>query len=123
MGIEVVAVTAGEARRPEEAIPRAMRTIVFRLIIFYVLAIGVMVTMAPWNQSGDGTLTGSSFVRAFSAIGVPYAALIMNLVVITAALSSANTNLYLSTRMLFSLARGRYAGASAVPPFHRYQSE
>jgi amino acid transporter, AAT family len=111
MGIEVVAVTAGEARRPEEAIPRAMRTIVFRLIIFYVLAIGVMVTMAPWNQSGDGTLTGSPFVRAFAAIGVPYAALIMNLVVITAALSSANTNLYLSTRMLFSLARGHYAPA------------
>jgi AAT family amino acid transporter len=111
MGIEVVAVTAGEARRPEEAIPRAMRTIVFRLIIFYVLAIGVMVTMAPWNQSGEGTLTGSPFVRAFAAIGVPYAALIMNLVVITAALSSANTNLYLSTRMLFSLARGHYAPA------------
>jgi AAT family amino acid transporter len=111
MGIEVVAVTAGEARRPEEAIPRAMRTIVLRLIIFYVLAIGVMVTMAPWNQSGDGTLNGSPFVRAFAAIGVPYAALIMNLVVITAALSSANTNLYLSTRMLFSLARGRYAPA------------
>jgi amino acid transporter, AAT family len=111
MGIEVVAVTAGEARRPEEAIPRAMRTIVFRLIIFYVLAIGVMVTMAPWNQSGEGTLKGSPFVRAFAAIGVPYAALIMNLVVITAALSSANTNLYLSTRMLFSLARGHYAPA------------
>ena len=111
MGIEAVAVTAGEARRPEEAIPRAMRTIVFRLIIFYVLAIGVMVTMASWNQSGDGTLNGSPFVRAFAAIGVPYAALIMNLVAITAALSSANTNLYLSTRMLFSLARGHYAPA------------
>ena len=109
MGVEVVAVTAGEARRPEEAIPRAMRTMVFRLILFYVLAIAVMVTMTPWNQTGDGTITGSPFVRAFAAIGVPYAALIMNLVVITAALSSANTNLYLSTRMLFSLARGRYA--------------
>jgi len=88
-----------------------MRTMVFRLILFYVLAIAVMVTMTPWNQTGDGTITGSPFVRAFAAIGVPYAALIMNLVVITAALSSANTNLYLSTRMLFSLARGRYAPA------------
>jgi amino acid transporter, AAT family len=109
MGIEVVAVTAGEARKPEEAIPRAMRTIVFRLILFYVLAIGVMVAMTPWNQSSDGSVSGSPFVRAFGAIGIPYAAAIMNLVVITAALSSANTNLYLSTRMLFSLARGHYA--------------
>lgn len=111
MGIEVVAVTAGEARKPEEAIPRAMRTIVFRLILFYVLAIGVMVAMSPWNQSSDGSISGSPFVRAFGAVGIPYAAAIMNLVVITAALSSANTNLYLSTRMLYSLARGHYAPA------------
>lgn len=109
MGIEVVAVTAGEARKPEEAIPRAMKTIVFRLILFYVLAIGVMVAMTPWNQSSDGSVSGSPFVRVFAAIGIPYAAAIMNLVVITAALSSANTNLYLSTRMLYSLARGHYA--------------
>src|SRR5713101_8597507 len=109
MGVEVVAVTAGEARRPEEAIPRAMRTMVFRLILFYVLAIAVMVTMTPWNQTSDGSITGSPFVRAFASIGIPNAAFIMNLVVITAALSSANTNLYLSTRMLFSLARGNLA--------------
>jgi len=111
MGVEVVAVTAGEAREPAKAIPRAMRTIVFRLILFYVLAVGIMVTISPWNRSSDGTISGSPFVRAFAAIGIPYAALLMNLVVITAALSSANTNLYLSTRMLFSLARGRYAPA------------
>jgi len=112
MGVEVLAVTAGEARRPEEAIPRAMRTMVFRLILFYVLAIAVMVTMSPWNQTGDGTLGSSPFVRAFAAVGVPYAAAVMNVVVITAALSSANTNLYLSTRMLYSLARGHYAPAA-----------
>src|SRR5215472_11731630 len=112
MGVEVLAVTAGEARRPEQAIPRAMRTMVFRLILFYVLAITVMVTMTPWNQTGDGTLGSSPFVRAFAAVGVPYAAAVMNVVVITAALSSANTNLYLSTRMLYSLARGHYAPAA-----------
>jgi L-asparagine transporter-like permease len=111
MGVEVIAVTAGEARRPAEAIPRAMRTMVFRLILFYVLAISVMVTMTPWNQTGDGSISGSPFVRAFASIGIPNAAFIMNLVVITAALSSANTNLYLSTRMLFSLARGNFAPA------------
>ncbi len=112
MGVEVIAVTAGEARDPETSIPRAMRSIVFRLIVFYVLAISVMLAMTPWNQaSGGGGITGSPFVRAFQSAGLPYAAGIMNLVVITAALSSSNTDLYLSTRMLFSLARGRYAPA------------
>jgi len=111
MGVEVIAVTAGEARRPEEAIPRAMRTMVYRLILFYVLAIAVMVAITPWNQTSDGSVGGSPFVKAFGSIGIPYAATIMNLVVITAALSSSNTDLYLSTRMLFSLARGRYAPA------------
>jgi len=110
MGVEIIAVSAGEAERPEESIPRAMRTIVFRLILFYVLAITVMLAMTPWNHSGTGAgITGSPFVSAFTAVGIPYGASIMNLVVITAALSSSNTDLYLSTRMLFSLSRGRYA--------------
>jgi L-asparagine transporter-like permease len=110
MGVEVIAVTAGEAQHPEVTIPRAMRTIVFRLIVFYVLAITVMLAMTPWNQtSGGGGITGSPFVRVFQSVGIPYAAGIMNLVVITAALSSSNTDLYLSTRMLFSLSRGSYA--------------
>jgi AAT family amino acid transporter len=108
MGVEVIAVTAGEAERPEQTIPRAMRSIVFRLILFYVLAMTVMLAMTPWNQMGSG-ITGSPFVGAFSAAGIPYASSIMNIVVITAALSSSNTDLYLTTRMLFSLARGGFA--------------
>jgi amino acid transporter, AAT family len=111
MGVEVLAVTAGEAQNPETSIPRAMRTIVFRLIIFYVLAITVMLAMTPWNHTGSANVSGSPFVRAFATAGIPFAASIMNLVVISAALSSANTNLYLSTRMLFSLSRGQYAPA------------
>ncbi|MFZ0634902.1 MAG: amino acid permease [Candidatus Acidiferrales bacterium] len=112
MGVEVIAVTAGEAEKPEETIPKAMRTIVFRLIIFYVLAITVMLAMTPWNQNTSGSgLTASPFVSAFAMIGIPYAATIMNVVVITAALSSSNTDLYLTTRMIYSLARGRYVPA------------
>lgn len=112
MGVEIIAVTAGEAERPEVTIPRAMRNIVYRLIFFYVLAIAIMVTMVPWNQaSGASTLSGSPFVTAFSAAHVPFAAAIMNFVVLTAALSSVNTNLYLSTRMLYSLGRGGYGPA------------
>jgi amino acid transporter, AAT family len=111
MGIEVIAVTAGEAEHPETSIPRAMKTMVLRLILFYVLAITVMLMMTPWNQIGEGGrgITGSPFVRAFATAGIPYAAGIMNLVVISAALSSANSNLYLTTRMLFSLSRSGYA--------------
>jgi L-asparagine transporter-like permease len=106
MSIEGIAVTAGEAERPEVSIPRAMRNIVYRLIIFYVLAIAIMVTMVPWTQaSGESTLSGSPFVAAFAAARIPFAAAIMNFVVLTAALSSVNTNLYLSTRMLFSLSQ------------------
>ena len=109
MGVEIIAVTAGEAERPEVTIPRAMRSIVWRLILFYVAAVAIMVTMVPWNQaSSSSTVSGSPFVTAFVAAHVPFAATIMNFVVLTAALSSVNTNLYLSTRMLFSLGEGGY---------------
>jgi L-asparagine transporter-like permease len=110
MGVEIIAVAAGEAQNPEVTIPRAMRNIVWRLILFYVLAIAIMVAMVPWNQTaGSSALSGSPFVTAFATAHIPFAAAIMNFVVLTAALSSMNANLYLSTRMLFSLARGGYA--------------
>jgi amino acid transporter, AAT family len=114
MGIEGIAVTAGEAEHPETSIPRAMRTMVLRLILFYVLAIAVMLMMSPWRQlaDGGGGITGSPFVRAFAAIGIPSAAGAMNLVVISAAVSSANSNLYMTARMLLSLARSGYAPRS-----------
>jgi AAT family amino acid transporter len=109
MGVEIIAVTAGEAERPEVTIPHAMRHIVWRLILFYVVAITVIVAMVPWNQtSHSSTVSASPFVTAFVAVHIPFAAAIMNFVILTAALSSVNTNLYLSTRMLFSLGREGY---------------
>jgi L-asparagine transporter-like permease len=120
MGVEGIAIMAGEAEQPETSIPRAMRTMVLRLILFYVLAIAVMLMMTPWRELAEGGqgITGSPFVRAFAAIGIPYAAGAMNVVVISAAVSSANSNLYSTTRMLLSLARSGYAPASlgAVSP-------
>src|SRR5262245_12674159 len=110
MGIEVVAVTAGEAEHPEESVPRALRSMVVRLIVFYLLAIFIIVTVTPWPSvaaTGD-RLSGSPFVKVFNGIGIPFAAGIMNFVVISAALSSVNTNLYLCTRMIFSLSRAGY---------------
>jgi AAT family amino acid transporter len=110
MGIEVVAVTAGEAEHPEESVPRALRSMVVRLIVFYLLAIFIIVTVTPWPsvaETGD-RLSGSPFVKVFNGIGIPFAGGIMNFVVISAALSSVNTNLYLCTRMIFSLSRAGY---------------
>ena len=111
MGVEGIAVTAGEAEHPETSIPRAMRSMVLRLILFYVLAMAVMLMMTPWHELAEGGngVTGSPFVRAFTAIGIPYAAGAMNLVVISAAVSSANANLYMTARMLLSLGRSGYA--------------
>ena len=107
MGVEIIGITAGEALHPEKTIPHAMRTVILRLILFYVLSITLMLSMTPWDMMGSG-ITGSPFVLAFAKAGIPYAAKIMNLVVITAALSSANTNLYLTSRTLFSLSHDGY---------------
>lgn len=108
LGTEIVAVTAGEARDPERAIPRALRATVARLILFYVGAMALLMALTPWREISPAQ---SPFVRVFETIGVPAAATVMNLVVLTAALSSINTNLYLTTRMLFSLARSGDAPA------------
>jgi AAT family amino acid transporter len=106
IGIEVVAVASGEAVQPEVAVPRALRWTLARLALFYVGGMAILVGVMPWTQAGLGE---SPFVRVFQNVGIPYAAGIMNFVVLTAAMSSMNCNLYLDTRMLFSLARGGYA--------------
>lgn len=105
-GVEVIAVSAGEAKNPEKAVPKAMKTMVFRMATFYIFAIALVVTIVPWTQAGLGE---SPFVTVFRGVGIPYAAGVMNFVVLTAALSSMNTNLYLTGRMLFSLSRSGFA--------------
>ncbi|NBE99601.1 amino acid permease [Nonomuraea sp. KC401] len=112
IGTEVVSVTAAESENPVRDIPRAARRMVTRLALFYVLAIAIVLTVVPWTTTAQGgSVTESPFVTVFSAAGVPAAATVMNFVVLTAALSSANTNLYLTTRMMHSLAANRYAPA------------
>jgi len=110
VGIEVIAVTSGEVPHPEIAIPAALRTMAIRLFLFYVLALGVLAAVIPWTETGASvTVAQSPFVKVLSLSGIPSAAGIMNFVIISAALSGMNTNVYLCSRMLFSLARGRYA--------------
>lgn len=113
IGTEVVAVTAGEAKDPGTALPRAIRSMAARLILFYLCAIVVLVCIVPWNEIQPGSdVTASPFVGVFHYVGVPAAAHVVNFVVITAAASSMNCNFYLVSRMMFSLARSGYAPAS-----------
>jgi len=110
IGTEVVAVTAGEARDPVRAVPRAMRSMLARLVLFYVGAMTVLVGVVPWTRiEPAGGITASPFVTVFQLMHIPAATHLMNFVVLTAALSSINCNLYLATRMMFSLARAGYA--------------
>src|ERR1700676_2351683 len=94
---------------PVRDIPAALRNMGLRLFLFYILALGIVVTIVPWTDTGAQIVTESPFVRVFANSGVRHAAGIMNFVVLTAALSSMNTNVYLCSRMLFSLSRGGFA--------------
>lgn len=121
-GIEIIAVSSGEVKEPEKVIPMALRTMALRLFLFYILALGIVVAFVPWTATGAKVVAESPFVKVLAYSGIPYAAALMNFVVITAALSSMNTNIYTCSRMLFSLSRGGYAprllgrlGANGVP--------
>jgi L-asparagine transporter-like permease len=105
-GIELIAVAAGEAREPEAAATRAFRSTLFRLVFFYLCTLALMLAVVPWQEAGTGQ---SPFVRVMQILGTSSGAGLMNFVVLTAALSSMNAQLYVSTRMLFSLARGGQA--------------
>jgi len=110
LGTEAIGVTASESRNPGRDVPRAARNMVLRLALFYVLGMLVVVSVLPWNQvSTNEEVTESPFVALFQTAGVPAAAGVMNFVVLTAALSAMNTNLYVTARMTHSLARDGFA--------------
>src|SRR3989442_5039418 len=109
LGLEVVGATVGEAANPRVAVPRALRRTLLYLVLFYVGSLGLVVGLVPWNQVGLGE---SPFVYVLRTVGIRRAADVMNFVVLTAALSSALCNLYFTSRLLFSLARGGYAPAA-----------
>lgn len=105
-GSELIGVAAGETSDPAGAVPKALRVTVLRLLIFFVGAITVIAAMIPYTKVG---LDESPFVTVFSAVGIPYAADVMNFVIITALLSAGNSGLYSCARMLFSLAEEGHA--------------
>ena len=106
LSIEMIAVAAGEAAHPEMAITRAFRSTVFRLILFYLLTLALVLAIVPWTAAG---IDESPFVKVMRALRVPAAAGIFNLVILVAALSAMNSQLYITTRMMFSLSRAHQA--------------
>jgi len=101
LGIEMIGVTAGEVKNPEKTLSRAIDSVFWRILIFYVGALFVIMSIFPWNEIGE---KGSPFVLTFEQLGIPAAAGIINFVVLTAALSSCNSGIFSTGRMLFNLA-------------------
>ncbi|MEF2097925.1 amino acid permease [Bacillus sp. CFBP9009] len=99
-GTELIGIAAGESENPEKDVPRSIRNVIWRTMFFFVGAIFVLSGLISWKEAG---VIESPFVMVFDNIGIPYAADIMNFVIITALLSVANSGLYASTRMLWSL--------------------
>ncbi|SFN18587.1 amino acid permease [Psychrobacillus psychrodurans] len=106
LGVEMIGVTAGEAKNPKTVIPRAIDTVFWRILLFYVGALFVIMSIYPWNEIGAN---GSPFVLMFEKIGIGPAAGIINFVVLTAALSSCNSGIFSTGRMLFNLAQQKQA--------------
>jgi GABA permease len=102
MGSEVATIAAAETSSPAENVARATRTVALRILLFYVSSIAVIVSIMPWNRIMPGD---SPFTRTLDIIGIPGAATLMSIVVITAVLSCLNSGLYITSRMLFELAR------------------
>jgi L-asparagine transporter-like permease len=107
LGLEMVAISSGEARSSKD-VARATRNAFLTLSFVYVGAMAVLVGVMPWQSAG---VTESPFVTVFRVAGIPAASFLMNVVVLSAALSGANASLYATARMLFSLARSGYAPA------------
>ncbi|MGM9967680.1 MAG: amino acid permease [Rummeliibacillus sp.] len=99
-GVELVGITAGEAKNPQRSIPKAINNVIWRILIFYIGALGIMMILYPWDKIGTN---GSPFVLIFDKVGIPGAANLINFVVITAALSAFNSGLFASGRMLYNL--------------------
>ncbi|WP_241645382.1 proline-specific permease ProY [Rosenbergiella metrosideri] len=107
-GIEIIGITAGEAENPEKSIPKAINSVPWRILVFYVATLFVIMAIYPWNQVGT---QGSPFVLTFQHLGIAAAASILNFVVITASLSAINSDIFGVGRMLHGLAEQGQAPA------------
>lgn len=101
-GIEIIGITAGEAKDPQRVIPKAINAVPLRILLFYVLTLFVLMAIYPWPQIGS---QGSPFVQIFSNLGIGSAATILNIVVISAAVSAINSDIFGAGRMMYGLAQ------------------
>ncbi|HET6806939.1 MAG TPA: amino acid permease [Frateuria sp.] len=108
-GIETIGMAAAEAAHPERTIPKAVNSVIWRILIFYIGSLFVIMAIYPWDELGT---QGSPFVTTFAKLGIPQAAGLINFVVITAALSSFNSTTFSGSRMLHSLASKGQAPAA-----------
>ncbi|AUA56786.1 General aromatic amino acid permease [Achromobacter spanius] len=106
LSVEMIAVAAGEAEDPERAVKKAFRATIVRLVVFYLLTLTLILAIVPWNEAGK---EGSPFVKVMLALDIPGAAGVINFIVLVAALSAMNSQLYITTRMMFSLSRAGHA--------------
>jgi D-serine/D-alanine/glycine transporter len=106
VGIELVGTTAAETKDPERNLPKAINSIPIRVILFYVLSLVVVMSVTPWRSVVPDK---SPFVELFLLAGIPVAAIVMNLVVLSSVMSSMNSGIFSTSRMLFGLAKDKQA--------------
>lgn len=104
--IELVGIAAGEMEHPEKEVPSAIRAVVVRILVFYVGSVSLLAMVLPWNEYESGV---SPFVTVFEKMGLGWVGSVMNLVVITAALSSCNSGLYSIGRILRTMSGDGHA--------------
>ncbi|WP_375739652.1 amino acid permease [Pseudomonas boanensis] len=107
LSVEMIAVAAGEAEDPQHAVKQAFRATLVRLVVFYLLTLALILAIVPWNTAGTGTQ--SPFVTVMQETGIPGATGLLNFVILVAAVSAMNSQLYTTTRMMFSLSRAGHA--------------
>lgn len=105
-GVEVIGVTSSEAESPEKTIPKAINAVPFRILFFYVFTLFILMSLFPWNEIG---LEGSPFVTIFEKLGIPYVPHIFNMVVIVAAVSAINSDVFGAGRVMYGMAKNKQA--------------
>ncbi|MDC0610037.1 amino acid permease [Vibrio sp.] len=105
-GLELIGITAAEAEHPEKSIPKATNQVIYRILIFYIGSLVVLLSLYPWQKVAEG---GSPFVMIFHALDSNWVANVLNVIILTAALSVYNSCVYSNSRMLFGLAKQKNA--------------
>ncbi|AKP68058.1 amino acid permease [Companilactobacillus ginsenosidimutans] len=113
-GTELIGITAGESATPEKSIPKAIKQVFWRILLFYILSIAVIGALIPYTSpnllgSGATDIAISPFTIVFNKVGIPLAAGVMNAVILTSVISAANSGLYAASRMLWSMSKQEMA--------------